>query len=69
MAITRLDVQASFEVRCECHKLLMRISSTSRARLEIKCPRCKTTLSARVGGGPVFVHTIAASGATSAKVV
>lgn len=28
------------EVRCACHRLLMKISSTSSYRLEAKCPRC-----------------------------
>lgn len=28
------------ELRCGCHRLLARISSTSSAKLEIKCPRC-----------------------------
>lgn len=34
-------VQVTFrEVRCACHRLLLRVSSTSSARLEVKCSRC-----------------------------
>jgi len=29
------------EIRCVCHRLLMKISSTSSYRLEAMCPRCK----------------------------
>lgn len=28
------------EVRCECNRMLLRISSTSQARIEAKCIRC-----------------------------
>lgn len=28
------------EVRCACNRMLLRISSTSQAKVEAKCPRC-----------------------------
>lgn len=28
------------EIRCACHRLLLRVSSTSSARFEVKCSRC-----------------------------
>ena len=28
------------EARCGCHRLLLKVSSTSNALFEIKCPRC-----------------------------
>ena len=34
-------VQVTFrDVRCGCHRLLLRVSSTSSARFEVKCSRC-----------------------------
>lgn len=29
------------EIRCSCHRLIMKASSTSSGRVEILCPRCK----------------------------
>lgn len=28
------------ELRCQCHRLLARVSSTAACRLEVKCSRC-----------------------------
>lgn len=28
------------DIRCQCNRLLLRISSTSSARCEVKCSRC-----------------------------
>lgn len=38
------------EARCGCHKLLLKVSSTSNARMEVKCPRCSTLVELRVDG-------------------
>lgn len=31
------------EIRCVCHRLLLKISSTSQAKIEAKCIKCKQT--------------------------
>lgn len=39
MAATQSQVTFR-DVRCGCHRLLLRVSSTSSARFEVKCSRC-----------------------------
>ena len=40
------------DVRCpQCHKMVNRISSTSSAKLEVKCVRCRVTSIIQVSTG------------------
>lgn len=38
------------DARCQCHRLLFRVSSTSNARIEAKCPRCAAVVTLNVNG-------------------
>ncbi len=57
------------ELRCPCHRLLMKMSSTSSYRLETMCPRCKTLRSFASTGEPVQTIKLALDGKLVTAVV